>query len=415
MDRRAYRTIAATLVIFALVVFVLAVVSLPVTVQVVLSVALMGLISLLHFMLRLVLGAIEQRTRAVETRFQERMQTEVGMLRQEVRDAIAELAASQVEFSKATGESLRRASNTWQDVFDAMEQAGLASRRLETLANEIEAVRCLDPAVQTMDRVESVLHARLDAFESTLGTLHSANVEAFGAARVRSERIPQAVAEYFAMRQRLAPEQITMPLAGDWAMTVGVLAELTNEILSSRREMNVLELGSGVSTVWASLALAESGRGRVVALEHNEEYLERTRRLVDQFGDPRRVELHLSPLIDVPIADGQYRWYDTSSLDNNFQIDLLVVDGPPGRGGPRARYPALPMLRARLRPGSMIILDDTIREAEQIIVKDWLSENSDLRIEKVLEKSTVFRWGSGSPRAEWTAGSAEQSKKETQE
>ena len=55
------------------------------------------------------------------------------------------------------------------------------------------------------------------------------------------------------------------------------------------------------------------------------------------------------------------------------EIDLLLVDGPPGygEGMERSRYPALPALEPRLAPGAMVVLDDASRPGEREIIERW--------------------------------------------
>ena len=52
---------------------------------------------------------------------------------------------------------------------------------------------------------------------------------------------------------------------------------------------------------------------------------------------------------------------------------LVICDGPPGttKGG---RYGFLPMMKQKLKPGCVILLDDAAREQEQLIVEHWTKE-----------------------------------------
>lgn len=53
-------------------------------------------------------------------------------------------------------------------------------------------------------------------------------------------------------------------------------------------------------------------------------------------------------------------------------VDVLIVDGPPGLTGDWARYPAYPLLREKLRPGAIVLIDDAQRTDERSIVEAWL-------------------------------------------
>jgi hypothetical protein len=88
------------------------------------------------------------------------------------------------------------------------------------------------------------------------------------------------------------------------------------------------------------------------------------------------VTLVTAPLVERPAPDGrQLRWYaPVYEPALGEPIDLLLVDGPPGAGGPRARYPAVPLLAPHLAPGCAILLDDGDRADEREIAETWARE-----------------------------------------
>lgn len=55
------------------------------------------------------------------------------------------------------------------------------------------------------------------------------------------------------------------------------------------------------------------------------------------------------------------------------RFTLVICDGPPGsiRGG---RYGLVPIMKERLKPGCVILLDDAAREQEQTIAGKWEAE-----------------------------------------
>jgi hypothetical protein len=59
-------------------------------------------------------------------------------------------------------------------------------------------------------------------------------------------------------------------------------------------------------------------------------------------------------------------------------IDLLVVDGPPTPIAADIRYPSVPFFWDRLNAGACVLLDDTNREGERLIVERWRAEFPDL-------------------------------------
>ena len=120
----------------------------------------------------------------------------------------------------------------------------------------------------------------------------------------------------------------------------------------------IVELGSGVST----LVLAKSvGRGgKVISIDHSEEYAGYTRELLKDHGI-RNVEIRVAPLKKYP---GGIEWYDVSKIKNIRRIDLLLIDGPPAVTDPAARLPALAEFAPKLSPRAVVVLDDAIRESE---------------------------------------------------
>jgi predicted O-methyltransferase YrrM len=133
---------------------------------------------------------------------------------------------------------------------------------------------------------------------------------------------------------------------------------------------NVVECGSGLSTVTIARALRALNAGHVHALEHDAHWATTTRRALE--GDDLA---DFATVIDAPLVDD---WYDPAALDHlpDHGIELLLVDGPPA-GEPeteRSRYPALPALAGRLAPKAAILLDDADRVGERWALERWLAE-----------------------------------------
>jgi hypothetical protein len=87
-----------------------------------------------------------------------------------------------------------------------------------------------------------------------------------------------------------------------------------------------------------------------------------------------------TPLKKVQIASENYKWY-SERPGTNQKIDLLIVDGPPGSTGPKARFPAIPILRPHLSANAVIMLDDINRADEQDILSEWLAHLPSSRVE----------------------------------
>jgi predicted O-methyltransferase YrrM len=146
------------------------------------------------------------------------------------------------------------------------------------------------------------------------------------------------------------------------------------ETIYARRPSLVFEAGSGVSTLFMAYCLRQIGHGRVIALEHDPRYLKSTWELLELHGVEDFATVVHAPLREIDMRGERWLWYDTSRLPLEEQIDLVVIDGPPGTIGPMARYPALPLLFEHLEHGATIIVDDANRPDEQRVVERWRQE-----------------------------------------
>ena len=176
----------------------------------------------------------------------------------------------------------------------------------------------------------------------------------------------------------LEPRRELPPLGG-WPASPEMLLLLYGEI-RARRPSLVVECGSGVSTVVMAYALEHAGTGSLVALEHDPTYAAATERLLSDHG--LEADVRRAPLRSIDVAGSPYEWYDPSALPDG-PISLLFVDGPPGNVGPRARYPAFPVLVDRLGPDAAVVVDDYDRGDEREAVAAWLTEHPEWEARRV--------------------------------
>ena len=177
-------------------------------------------------------------------------------------------------------------------------------------------------------------------------------------------------------RQHYALTQIR-PLAGDlpldfsrWAADPLLVYNAVRVVLDTHPSF-VLECGSGSSTVLAG-CLRALGRGKIVSLDHDPSYASRSSELLRTHGLENLARVVTAPLVTRKSGDEVFQWYGPEYeplLDR--PIDILLVDGPPGRGAALARYPAVPLLRSHLSPDCSILLDDGDREDERAIAQLW--------------------------------------------
>lgn len=196
---------------------------------------------------------------------------------------------------------------------------------------------------------------------------------------------PDVVMDIAAMqtlRERAPGVSVTPPMTRFSIEPAAILAVV--EDLAETKPALVVELGSGLSTVWIAAALASIGRGRLVSLEHDLHYLNQTRAWLQANGLEEWVDLRLAEVKPCRTANGEsVNWYDTSKLEDIDGVDVLLIDGPPQSTGPHARAPALEFLRDKLADGARLFVDDATRGDEKAMVAQWRENDARLSDAKV--------------------------------
>jgi predicted O-methyltransferase YrrM len=174
-----------------------------------------------------------------------------------------------------------------------------------------------------------------------------------------------------ALGSRLVTRQPLPPMRG-YAIAPDFALMLTTLVADEKPEL-VVETGSGVSTLVIAYALEKLGRGRVVAIDHDAGYAEKTRALVERHGLSAYAEVRHAPLEELDVRGERHAWYALSALEGLDAIDLVVDDGPPKYMGAMVRYASLPTLRRRLSPRGLFVLD-VVGDGEKEILERWKRE-----------------------------------------
>jgi predicted O-methyltransferase YrrM len=196
------------------------------------------------------------------------------------------------------------------------------------------------------------------------------SVKALGAA---GEVEYKQLEAYVDLRSLVRP-RAPLPALRGWAASPDVVRFLVATMVQRRPKLT-LECGSGASSIWLGYAAEQIGSGKVVALENDERYAEMSRDLVRAHGLDEVVEIRLAPLTEWRASDGPHPWYDAEAIEDLVDIGLVFVDGPPGMTAPHARYPAVPLLLPRCADDVVIVLDDSDRGEEAAISDRWLAEH----------------------------------------
>jgi predicted O-methyltransferase YrrM len=224
-----------------------------------------------------------------------------------------------------------------------------------------------------LERAGRDLVAAVDAGAREADKRHRAALAAIDRQHTKVVRLQrQQHREFEALLQlhRSTAARAPLPASGHWALNATNLLDVLHLIGEGRPKV-VLELGSGTSTVWIAYALERSG-GRLVSVDHLPEYAERTRSWLSAHGLTGVAEVREAPLRPVTLGDETFRWYDPAAFTDLTDVDLLLVDGPPGATGPQARYPALGVLAERLSTTATVVLDDAERPDEEQTVRRWM-------------------------------------------
>jgi predicted O-methyltransferase YrrM len=191
----------------------------------------------------------------------------------------------------------------------------------------------------------------------------------------------------------MLPTTDVLPASRGWAASPDLLLVLIDHVITTRPSL-IVECGSGASTLWLALALRRFGiDGRVVALDHEPVFAERTRGFLVRHGVSDLAEVRDAPLEDFEISGETYAWYARAAWEDLTGIDTVLVDGPPQATGHHARYPALPLLGEALSPAAALILDDLVVPDMQKVLQLWLDANPDFSSEILLleKQAAVLR------------------------
>ncbi|QEP42196.1 class I SAM-dependent methyltransferase [Ectothiorhodospiraceae bacterium BW-2] len=177
-----------------------------------------------------------------------------------------------------------------------------------------------------------------------------------------------------AFRRLCAKLQLPLDTAHNpfWSAAPDFL-QLIVETLQQRQPQRVVECSSGTSTVVLARGCQLNGSGHIYSLEHDVTYADKTRQELARLGLSA-----WATVIDAPLrSNGQWQWY---SLPEPFvaEVEMVVVDGPPGRLQPLSRYPALGQLRPFLAQSGVLFLDDAARQEERQIVERWEREFNEI-------------------------------------
>lgn len=229
------------------------------------------------------------------------------------------------------------------------------------------------------DRLDAVLasavalHQRLDHIEGEIAGLKSIVRTRDDRAQKKLKAALSSLVNIVSILPQLDIRGVIPPFPHQGFEITGEEAVFLFQLIRRHRPKLIMELGSGSSTVLFAAALRANGVGRIISIEHDPEHVKQTAALLEQAELSDRVDLVLAPLSDLTLNGRTFQWYDFQPAQRTLgeKIDLLFVDGPPGKVQSLSRFPAMPMLAQHLSPRAVVVIDDGAREDETRMVEMW--------------------------------------------
>lgn len=171
------------------------------------------------------------------------------------------------------------------------------------------------------------------------------------------------------------------PLRG-WAISPDTLNQVLR-IIATYDQPTVVEFGSGQSTIAISKWLS-SRAGRLISVEHDGKYSQQFELLLHAYNLSAPVTTIISPL--TRNSEGEMTY--SMDLIPEVSPDVVLVDGPPGKG--KSRLAPLRWAYSRMAARGVILLDDYIREDEKECVRCLCEEHPEAHVEEFrVEKGLV--------------------------
>lgn len=179
-----------------------------------------------------------------------------------------------------------------------------------------------------------------------------------------------------------------LPVAENWSAAADFLSMVSDFCLHEKPE-TVVECSSGTSSLVLAQCCKINQAGHVYSLENGAEFASQTRQHLEDFFLADYCDVLHTPLQLVELNGEEFQWYNLEQFPK-LEIDMLVIDGPPGFLQKYSRYPALPLLVDMLAEKCAVFLDDALREDEQEIVRRWLRDYPEFRVNYIDNERGCF-------------------------
>jgi glycosyltransferase involved in cell wall biosynthesis len=169
--------------------------------------------------------------------------------------------------------------------------------------------------------------------------------------------------------------EIYFPLQNPWVVLQDFIQHFI-ELVKENKPSTIVECGSGLTTLVGGYMVKNKIIKHFISIEHEEQFYEATLNDLKKHTLEKYVTLLYAPLKRISINGEEWFWYNTDRFETTInQIDILLVDGPPGQIQKHSRYPAFPLLKKFFHKNIVVVLDDSDRTDEKEIINRWLLEN----------------------------------------
>jgi len=204
-----------------------------------------------------------------------------------------------------------------------------------------------------------------------------------------SDYIFQQIESFHQIQKYINPK-FPLPQTRNWIASPDLMSAIFKYIILKNPQY-IVELGSGVSTLYTSYLLKQNeSSAKIFSIDHSLEYAEKSRQMLKEHEIEKYAEVLSCPLSKQQINGHEIDWYTIKNFPD-IKIDLLIVDGPP-TDHKYSRYNALPFFYDKLNSNAIIIVDDYFRKNETNMVELWLEKYKDLIVLDKLytEKGTMI-------------------------
>lgn len=160
-----------------------------------------------------------------------------------------------------------------------------------------------------------------------------------------------------------------------WSLNHEALNVLERYLVAHRPKC-ILEFGGGLSTLCIAAFMHETwgAAGVVCCIEQDARHADWVCTTLERQGLAQHVRIKVAPLARHTIYGVETSSYDISEAEigkllGGCQPTMAIIDGPFGDGP--VRLPTLPSAFPFLPPGSVILLDDALRDNELMIMESW--------------------------------------------